>query len=210
MAVSLQPQVDTETRVSLGASGKSTLDTNSDFYYFNCSLGPNIEYNVKGHRDGSANFTVHSSQLLSRSFPNEECKSRMDNVNPLTQKLGISDWLERSISKSEDPLSSFMNINKSAFNTRITIKYGADGGFSYFKPYLSVGPSLAGSRTRDENLTIAFTPQPLKAHVNTLPEGAPLGTDRAREITSATPEAAARLDQILQIEAIRNIRRNEY
>jgi hypothetical protein len=114
---------------------------------------------MKGHRDGLAAFPFHSSQLLDeKHYPLPGCYEIERSSQALSQYLGIREWLERIATKGD--LGKLTNVDKPTFSTQIIIKYdGGNAGPSYFIPNGHVySATLFGSRTRDETLTIAFTP----------------------------------------------------
>lgn len=210
-AISLAPKVDVELSARLGYTGKSTTDPKI-LRYVTWTLGttPGLEYDVKCHRDGSVSFSLHSSQLLFRNgFNLQNCDRPDANAFVSQQYLGVQAWLERLIPRTGSGLEMLTNPDKPAFNTEIIIKYdGGYGGPTWFVPNGStISATFFGSRIRDETLSIAFTPDPKKVPVNTLPLGAPIVKPTAVPAPShVSPGAQLRLDQIQQEEILRNLR----
>ncbi|WFU26768.1 hypothetical protein QA649_11325 [Bradyrhizobium sp. CB1717] len=210
-AISLSPKVDVELSARLGLTGKSTTDPKV-LRYVTWTLGtsPGLEYDVKGHRDGSASFSLHSSQLLFRngfSLPN--CDRPGPDAFESRQYLGVQGWLERLIPRHGSGLDLLTNPDKPVFNSQIIIKYdGGYGGPTWFIPNgTTVSATFFGSRIRDETLSIAFTPDPKKIAVNTLPTGAPIVKPPVQPDPSrVSPAAQQRLDRIQQDEILRNLR----
>ncbi|WP_315755841.1 MULTISPECIES: hypothetical protein [unclassified Bradyrhizobium] len=210
-AISLSPKVDVELSARLGLTGKSTTDPKI-LRYVTWTLGtsPGLEYDVKGHRDGSASFSLHSSQLLFRNgFNLPNCDRPGPDAFESRQFLGVQRWLERLIPQQGTGLDLLTNPDKPVFNSQIIIKYdGGYGGPTWFIPNgTTVSATFFGSRIRDETLSIAFTPDPKKIHVNTLPTGAPIVKPKVQpEPSKVSPGAQLRLDRIQQDEILRNLR----
>jgi len=210
-AISLTPKMDVELSARLGLTGKSTTDPKI-LRYVTWTLGttPGLEYDVKGHRDGAVSFSVHSSQLLSRNgFNLPNCDRPDAAAFESRQYLGVQAWLERLIPQRGSGIDKLTNPDKPVFNSEIIIKYdGGYGGPTWFIPNgTTISATFFGSRIRDETLSIAFTPDPKKIPVNTLPTGAPIVKPKVQsEPSHVSPGAQLRLDQIQQEEILRNLR----
>jgi hypothetical protein len=209
IAISLTPKVDTEVSAKLGVTGKSTIDTKmTRFVTWTLGTSPGLEADFKGHRDGSVAFPIHSSQLLDRKHFPLLCPEG-PGPESLTQYLGVHEWLQRLLPSGEDALGDLTHFDKPAFSSQIIVKFdGGNAGATWFIPNgTTYTPTLFASRIRDETLTIAFTSDPKKLPVHTLPEGAPIGKPASPARSQAvSPAALETLGRILQDETIRNLR----
>ena len=205
ISISLTPKIDTEFTANLGASGKSTTNAKA-LNYITWTLGTTgLQFDFKGHRDGSVSFLVHSSQLLDNKHP-VSCPPA-DTPNALMQKLGIEEWLARLITTDENGISQLTSLDKPSYNSEIIVKFDAGtGGLTFVGPYASIAPSVFGSHTRDETLSIAMTPEPLKQHVQTLPVGSIQKGYAGPSPSLISNDARDRLDTIQTDSILRNLR----
>jgi hypothetical protein len=208
MSISLTPKIDREFSTNFGFAGKGTADPKI-LHVISYTLGaPGAQFDEKGHSDANAEYPLHSSQLLDGKHP-IDCSGNSYGPDALSQRLNIAGWLQRVVSPGKGPYDSLSLPDKAAFTAEIVIKYDiTTAGLTYTVPTASYSPSLSASDTRDETLTIAFTPDPKKIKVSTLPENADLKeTKTYRALPAVSPGAAATLNQIQTDVRISNINR---
>jgi hypothetical protein len=207
VSISLTPKTDTELTANFGATGSSTSNSKA-IRFVTWTLGsPGLQFDLKGHRDSAVSFPLHSSQLLDeKNYPLAGCENEGAGYASLSQHLGVAEWLERIA--PQEGLDKVTSVDKPVFNSEIIVKYdGGNAGATWTVPIHTYTGSLFGSRTSDQTLSIAFTPDPKKVPVKTLPEGAPIVKPvAAAPRTIVSPAALNRLDQIQQEEILRNLR----
>lgn len=150
----LQPKVDTEVSPAFSLSRlvpatpkAPTLTTIST----GGSPGTSIDY--KGERLGSFVYSYKSASLMKDK--NLDCTVSTPSMNALAQYLGVGEWLRRNIAATEGVNSA--KLDKPQFNSDITIKFSASGGYSFAFPAGGQGATLFGSYAVDEQLNIAMT-----------------------------------------------------
>jgi hypothetical protein len=205
ISISLTPKTDIELAANIGATYKSTFNTKA-LNFNTWTLGsPGAQFDVKGHRDGSVTFLVHSSQLFDGKHP-VICPSGPSN-NSFMQKLGIEEWLARLMTTDEYGVSKITNMDKPTYNSEIIIKFDVGtAGATFFGPYASITPSVLGAHTRDETLSIAMTPDPVKHHIQTLPIGNIQKNFAGPPPSIISLGARQRLDTIQTDSILRNLR----
>jgi hypothetical protein len=200
-SISLTPKVDTDLGVNFSLTRRFPLIT--------WTLGnPGIELDVRGRRDGSATFVLHSSDLLKKNArADQQCAERLRAAHALTQYHGVYEWWARLVPSDRSGLASFTKLDKPAFNSNIVVKFTfGDAGATWIVPNGTNSAALFGLRTLDLTLSMAFTRDPRRPRVVTLPEGglkilAPKGPPEA-----VSPDALQRLDSIQTENILRNLR----
>lgn len=154
ISATLQPKVDTEispafslSRLVPANAKASTLTTISS----GGSPGTSVDY--KGERLGSFVYTYKSASLMKDK--SLDCIVSTPSMNALAQYLGVGDWLRRNIAATDGVNSA--KLDKPQFNSDITIKFSASGGYSFAFPAGGQGATLFGSYAVDEQLNIAMT-----------------------------------------------------
>jgi hypothetical protein len=130
-----------------------------------------------------------------------QCPPPIPSLHVLAQHLGVEAWLRRTAEAMT--IASSANIDKPTYNTEITIKFAANGSYTFTFPPGTDLATFGGSYILDEQLNISMAPISKKISVVTLPVGQTFGADA---ITSTQEQAAqSRLDLIQLEQAIRSI-----
>jgi len=204
--ISLNPKAEKEWSVSLGLTGKSQVPPAN--FFNSWALGPGVQADVKGHRDGSASYTVKSAQLLEDVKYPLECDTVSENYHVLSQHLGIQAWLETLVSATDvGGLSKLTQVDKPTFNSQIVIVWNTSGSFTYNFPLGTDVASATGKYTQDETLTILITKATAETiKVQTLPVGGNFHNGKISAATTTTIDSAQqRLDQMQLEEILRNL-----
>ena len=130
---------------------------------------PGLQLDVKTERSGSVGFDFKSGELIDdKTLP---CDYASFSYHALAQHLGIREWLGRSVDAMY--VTGTAVLDKPVYDSDITIKFSANGSYSYVFPHGSDLASLAGSYTVDEQLNITFAPLNITPAftVVTLPQG---------------------------------------
>lgn len=207
--VSLQPKVDTNVNFSGGWTRKVPYE-NSPARFVTWALStPGLQLDLKGQRSGSITFAFDSSGQL-MDDKDLDCTVSTPSLHALAQHLGVGSWLRRtavalSVAPSAKP-------DKPTYNTTVTIKFAANGSYTFTFPPGTDLAALSGSYTLEEQLNISMVPIPPKPKpivVVTLPQGDNFGRPVSRVIFApvVTPldDAKRRLDVIELEQAIRNL-----
>jgi len=208
ISVTLQPKVDTEitpgfglTRVVPTTPKAPTLTT----YTIGGSPGTFID--GKGERLGSVVYSYKSADLMDDK--NLDCTPRTPSMNALAQHLGVGEWLRRTVAATNGVKSA--KVDKPTFNSDITIKFSASGGYSFAFPAGTDTATLSASYALDEQLNIAMTPSTsTKIVAITLPTGENFKDPGSKQtyVISSVQSAQSRMD-LLQIEqAIISVQQN--
>lgn len=207
-SIQLTPRVDTDVSLKFGMTRKSTLDSKAlSFVTWTLGTQPGAELDVRGRRDGSATFVLHSSELVKR---NDEldmlCTGRERTMHALAQYQGIYEWWSRLIVQ-EAALAQFTKLDKPAFNSNIIVKFDiGNAGPTWVIPRGTTTFTVFGLRTVDLTLSLAFTRDPKRPRVVTLPEGGLKQQGPPVRRDPVSPDAQQRLDSIQQENILRNLR----
>ena len=209
IAISLTPKIDTEVSLRAGLTGKSTSSSTKPF--FNTWIvggAPGAEYDMKGHTDGSAAYTMTSTDLLDKNDKHPlECDTSSTAYNALARYLGIRDWLERTAAAAEGDISKLTKLDKPTYNSEITITLDGSGSFTYNYPFGTDFLGAFGSYKLDEAVAVAFTAEPSKkmVKVRTLPAGAEYSSVSASSPSVVSAAAQSRLDTLSLQQSIVNL-----
>src|SRR5260221_1377754 len=91
IAISLTPKIDTELSIRGGLTGKTAAGTPLRFGSWILGAAPGVEMDSKGHRDGSASYSLHASQLLDAKKYPLQCDNSSVTYHVLARNLGIQD-----------------------------------------------------------------------------------------------------------------------
>lgn len=145
--------------------------------------------------------------MADRTLP---CDVDTPSLHVLTQHLGVGDWLRR-VAKAVN-VAATAELDKPTYNSGFTIKFAANGSYTFTFPPGTDLAAASGSYALDEQLNISMTPltaPPPPITVVTLPQGQTFGfpksTVTAVPTTTATDAARQRLDLIELEQAIRNL-----
>ena len=168
VTMNIAPKVDTDLNGGLGGTRVSPYIGKPIRYTTWNISGPGLQLDGKGERSSAINFTFTSSKLMADS--SLQCPPS-PSIHALAQHLGVGSWLVRTAAALT--IADSANIDKPVYNTDITVKFSANGTYTYtFLPGTDVA-SLGGSYTLDEQLNISMAPIPDKQtlKVTSLPIG---------------------------------------
>lgn len=208
ISLQLTPRVDTDLSLKLGMTRKSTLNSKAlSFLTFTLGTQPGAEVDIRGRRDGSVTFVLHSSELVRRNDDLDGmCAGRDRSMHALAQYHGIYEWWTRLIVQ-DAALAQITRLDKPAFNSNITVKFDiGNAGTTWFIPRGTTSFTVFGLRTVDLTLSLAFARDPKRPRVVTLPEGGLKQEGAAVRRDPVSPEAQQRLDSIQQENILRNLR----
>ena len=204
VTVSIAPKIDTDLNGGVGGTrvnpdvGKPVRFTTWSF------TSPGFQLDGKGERTGGINFTFTSSKLMTDKLL--QCPPSGTSIHVLAQHLGIGAWLNRSAAALL--VADSATADKPVYNTDITIKFSANGTYTYTFPPGTDIASFGGSYSVDEQLNISMAPiaskKPLK--VTSLP----VGQAYSVPVTSSVQLESAqnRLDLLGIEQAIRTLKTN--
>lgn len=197
--VSITPKVNTNVNGSAGWTRRSPFLGNPTRFTTWAISGPGLQLDAKAERNSGITFFFRSSDLMRDRVL--QCPPPIPSLHVLAQHLGVEAWLRRTAEAMD--IASSVNIDKPTYNTDITIKFAANGSYTFTFPPGTDLATFGGSYTIDEQLNISMAPIPRKITVVTLPVGQIF---RGEAITSTQEQAAqSRLDLIQLEQAIRSI-----
>jgi hypothetical protein len=161
---------------------------------------------TKGERTGNLDFVFDAAKLIKdRTL---DCENEPFALHSLSKKIGIEEWLIRSV---EAATVTHSRIDKPSFSADVLMKFGGSAGYTYLFPAGTDLLGLSGLYTLDETLNVNFSAKTPVVHITavTLPSNgrafASQGQLAPSSIT-ALQETRGDLQQIEQ--AIRNNRFN--
>lgn len=209
ISVKLTPKVDTDLTAGVGASWKNAGTAGKLVTW---TLGtPGVQLNAKGNRTGGITYSINSEKLIADT--RLKCDRSSESYHALARHLGVGEWLRRTVSAMDGTLVA--ELDSPTYSSQITIKYSANGSYSFSFAAGSELASLGGTYTDEQQLSITMSE--VKAaksfSVVTLPEGekfpAPKPAAVGRAESDAIRDAKAR-NELLQLEqAIRSLRIQE-
>lgn len=206
ISIKINPKIDTDLTATAGYSAKHSGAAGQILTW---TLGtPGIQLNAKGNRSGGITYTIQSQKLLSAT--NLPCNRSGSNYHALTQHLGVGEWLRRSVSAMSR--TEMAELDSPTYTSQITIKFGANGGYSYVFPKGSDTAGLGASYTSEQQLVITMTEikKPKTFRIISLPDGEnfPIpGKALATTTEESAVQDAKNRAEILQLEqAIRSLR----
>jgi hypothetical protein len=205
IGISLSPKMENEWTANVGLTGKTKAAPATRFNSW--SLGPGLQADIKGHRDGGVSYDIKSADLLDEAKFPFSCDLTSAHYNALAQHLGIRDWLAELIS-AQEPAGKLVALDKPAYNTEVVIVWNGNGSFTYNFPLGTDVAGITGKYTKDETLSIALTKITTTGPivVQTLPTGGVFGTPAKAVIstTSTIETAKQRLDQMQLEQVLKN------
>jgi len=207
IAITLTPKVDTELSARAGLTGKSSSKTVPFFNTWAIGGAPGAQYDMKGHKDGTAKYVVHSRELLNDKKHPLNCETSTSNYHALAGQLGIQDWVTRTASAAEGQIGKLTRLDVPTYNSQIIILWDGSGNFTYTYPFGTEFLGLYASYKVDESLAIAFTSDPDKKpiQVRTLPSGTGYSSVSSGSANRVSPQAQSRLDILGLEQTIRNL-----
>ena len=207
ISITLTPKVDTDVSLRAGLTGKSRSVASRFFNTWSAGNAPGAQYDMKGHTDGSAAYSVRSIDLLddANKIP-LNCDTSSPVYHALARQLGIRDWLERTAAAAEGDLSRLTKIDKPTYNSQIVITWDGSGTFTYNYPFGTDFLGGLASYKLDETLSIAFTPsEGPKKPVRTLPTGTEYSSVAVGAPGVLSPAEQSRLDLLSLQQSIVNL-----
>ena len=205
ITVGLSPKADLDITPSLGLTQKVPGTASATRYITWALNAPGLQFDVKTERSGGVGFDFKSPDLIDDSIL--QCEFASPSFHALSQHLGIRDWLARSVDAMYVTGSAV--LDKPTYNSDITIKFSANGSYTYTFPAGTNLASLSGSYSVDEQLNITFAPlnETPAFKIVTLPRGGK-GFEPNNAIlprSTAVQEAQVRTDLIAIEQAIRRL-----
>lgn len=208
VTIALTPKVDTDLNVSGGFTRKNPFVGNPLSFVTWAVSGPGLQADAKGERTSGVSFSFNSGKLMADN--KMRCDFRTPSAHALAQYLGVGSWLRRTAEAILVAPSA--DVDKPSYNTDITIKFAANGSYTYTFPPGTNLASAGGSYTVDEQLNISMVAIDEKKSISavTLPSGTNFvdQTETSRLVSStATPEVAKTRTDTMQLEqAIRSLK----
>jgi hypothetical protein len=164
---------------------------------FSVGASPGTQLDAKGERLGVVVYSYKSAALMDDK--SLDCTPSTPSMNALAQYLGVGEWLRRTVATTDGVNSA--KVYKPQFNSDITIKFSASGGYSFAFPAGSQGATLSGRYALDEQLNIAMTAVTTKSAVAiTLPIGEKFSDRDIQKYTSSSVQSAQSQVDLLQIQ----------
>lgn len=209
ISITLQPRVDANLVAGGGLTRKSTTQPLSVKSLITWAVGPpGVQLDAKSWRSGNITYTIKSPDLIrDTELP---CYKDTLHYHALTRNLGVGEWLRRTIAATDS--TTVAQVDKPTYTSNITIKFSANGSYSYAFSLGSDQAALSGFYQMDEQLSILMTQLPAekKFTVVTLPTGEKFWSRKealvgARAEAVVVEEAKSRLDTIQLEQAIRGL-----
>lgn len=204
--ISLNPKIDADIIPGAGLTRRQPTQIGvARFANWVVGGSSGIQLDMKGQRTGNLDFVFDSSDLIDNN--QLRCDLETFSAHALTKKIGIADWLYRSVDAAYATGSS---IDKPSFSSDVFMKFNI-GTNSYTYTFTAGTDllTLGGYYQVQETLNINFTAKPKvsKFNIVTLPKGGP-GFDNNKALVQSkaaiSTETRSDLQQIEQ--AIRNLR----
>jgi len=205
ITVALNPKTDLDITPGFGLTRKVPTAANAIRSTNWAINSPGIQLDTKTERSGGVGFIFKSPALIDdTTLP---CEYASPSYHALSQHLGIREWLGRLVDAMY--VTGTAELDKPTYDTDITIKFSANGAYTFTFPAGTDLASLSGSYTVDEQLNITFAPlnttPPFKAV--TLPRGGKgfVPNGAIPEASTAVQDAQVRTDLIRIEQAIRKL-----
>jgi hypothetical protein len=201
ITINIAPKVDTDLNAGGGGTRVSPFVGKPTSFTTWSVTGPGLQFDGKGERSSGINFTFTSSKLMTDK--SLQCPPEGPSIHVLARYLGVGSWLYRSALALSVAKSA--SIDKPVYNTDVTVKFSANGTYTFtFPPGTNIA-SFGGSYTVDEQLNISMAPIADKTSLKVV--SLPVGQEYRTAVPSNVQIQSAqnRLD-LLQIEqAIRSL-----
>ena len=154
VTINIAPKVDTDLNGGLGGTRVSPYIGKPIRYTTWNISGPGLQLDGKGERSSAINFTFTSSKLMADSSLQCPPSPSIHALHKSRRRVFLSE--PRQLDHR-----GLANIDKPVYNTDITVKFSANGTYTYtFLPGTDVA-SLGGSYTLDEKPTSAWRLYPI-------------------------------------------------
>jgi hypothetical protein len=206
--ISLNPKVDADIAASAGLTRKQPTTPNPRSLANWVLGGPNgATADTKGERTGNLDFVFDAAKLIKDKTL--DCAHEPFAYHSLSKKIGIEDWLIRSV---EAAAVTHSKIDKPSFSADVLMKFTGSAGYTYT---ISAGTDLLGvsgfywlQQTLNVNLT-AKTPTKRITATTLPPGGKGFSTNEGHALISSVTILQDTRSDLQQIEqAIRNNRLN--
>jgi hypothetical protein len=176
------------TEVDLTASGGLTRRTlNNPTRFTTWALnGPGVQLDDKGIRSSGISYNFASGKLMADKTL--VCPPEYPSIHSLAQHLGVGRWLFRSAETLS--VASSLSADKPVYNSEVTIKFSANGSYTFTFPAGTDLASLSGSYSLDEQLNISMVPIADKEviHVTSLPNSQQYSKPVVSNVQVVSPE----------------------
>jgi len=206
--ITLNPKVDADIAPSAGLTRKVPTRANPVRLTSLVLGGANgATAEAKGERTSNLDFVFDAGKLIKDKTL--DCEHEPFALHSLSKKIGIEDWLIRSV---EAATVTHSQIDKPSFSADVFMKFSGSGGYTYTFPAGTDLLGISGYYQLDETLNVNLTAKPSTKTVTavTLPLGGPgFDPNQGQAVTSRVTTFQDTRSDLQQIEqAIRNNRLN--
>jgi hypothetical protein len=206
--ISLNPKIDADVSASAGITSKSPgLSTATRFVTWVAGGPTGATAETKGERTGNLDFVFDAGKLIADQ--GLDCEHEPFALHSLTKRIGIEDWLVRSV---EAAARTHSKIDKPSFSSDVYMKFSGSGSYTYAFPAGTNLLGLGGYYQLEETLNVNLTAKtPTKRIVATTlpPGGKGFNPNAGRAVTSSVTTLQDTRSDLQQIEqAIRNNKLN--
>jgi len=205
--ISLNPKVDADLLPSAGLT-RIAPTTPKPLRMTNLVVGGGngATAETKGEHTGNGDFVFDAAKLIKDK--SLDCEHEPFALHSLSKKIGIEDWLIRSV---EAAVTTHAQIDKPSFSADVFMKFSASVGYTYTFPAGTDLAGLGGYYQLEEILNVNLTAKtPTKTIIaTTLPAGGRGFVPNSGSVTSSVTVLEQTRSDLQQIEqAIRNNRFN--
>jgi hypothetical protein len=206
--ITLNPKVDADLAPSAGLTRKTPTKANPVRLTSLVLGGTNgATAEGKGERTGNLDFVFDAANLIKDE--SLDCEHEPFALHSLSQRIGIEDWLIRSVQAATVTHSK---IDKPSFSADVLMKFSGSAGYTYTFPAGVDLLGISGFYQLEEILNVNLSAKtPTKRIIATTlpPGGSGFGPNQGRVVTSAVTTLQDTRSDLQQIEqAIRNNRLN--
>lgn len=206
--ISLNPKIDADTSASAGLTNKSPgLSTATRFVTWVAGGPGGATAETKGERTGNLDFVFDAKKLMADDAL--DCEHEPFALHSLTKRIGIEDWLVRSVEAAARTRSK---IDKPSFSSDVFMKFSGSGSYTYTFPAGTNLLGLGGYYQLDETLNVNLTAKTPTNHIVAItlpPGGKGFNPNAGHAVTSTVTTLQETRSDLQQIEqAIRNNRFN--
>jgi hypothetical protein len=205
ITLGIAPKVDTDLNAGGGGTRVSPYIGKPVRFTTWSVTGPGLQLDGKGERSSGISFTFTSSKLMTDK--SIQCPPSSPSIHVLAQYLGVGEWLTRTAAALSVAKSA--GIDKPIYDTDITVKFSANGTYSFTFPPGTDIASFGGSYMVDEQLNISMAPIADKTTLTVT--SLPVGQQYSATGTSTVQLMSAqnRLDLLGIEQAIRKLQTND-
>ena len=147
--ISLNPKIDADIAPSAGLTRKSTSKPNPARLTSLVLGGTNgATAETKGEHTGNLDYVFDAAKLINDKFL--DCEHEPFALHSLSKKIGIEDWLIRSV---EAAVETHSKIDKPSFSADVFMKFSGGAGYTYTSPWALISPASVASTSSKKRLT---------------------------------------------------------